>query len=103
MNAQRQRTKAEYRPTSRSLETTVHTKVGAFTSLETEWDDLYCHSPRATPFQSWPPRFAGCQDVRGFRGCSGHRFRGPTRGNGHSRLRKVVGRVLERALACSRT
>jgi hypothetical protein len=53
MNAQRQRTKAEYRPTSRSLETTVHTKVGAFTSLETEWDDLYCHSPRATPFQSW--------------------------------------------------
>ena len=53
MNAQRQRTKAEYRPTSRSLETTVHTKVGDFTSLEAEWDDLYCHSLRATPFQSW--------------------------------------------------
>jgi CelD/BcsL family acetyltransferase involved in cellulose biosynthesis len=45
--------KAEPRPTGQRLDTAVLRDTREFASLEEEWDDLYRHSPRATPFQSW--------------------------------------------------
>jgi len=36
-----------------SLEVAVIRDPQGFAALEEEWDDLYRHSPRATPFQSW--------------------------------------------------
>lgn len=35
------------------LDTAVIRDARGFAALEEEWDDLYHHSPRATPFQSW--------------------------------------------------
>ena len=54
MKAQAERsTKAESHFTGQRLDTTVVRNAKEFASLEGEWDDLYRHSPRATPFQSW--------------------------------------------------
>jgi CelD/BcsL family acetyltransferase involved in cellulose biosynthesis len=38
---------------SKPLGTEVLTSTEEFAALEAEWEDLYHHSPRATPFQSW--------------------------------------------------
>src|SRR5215203_640011 len=35
------------------LDVAVLEDAEAFAGLEEEWEDLYRHSPRATPFQSW--------------------------------------------------
>src|SRR3712207_4619735 len=35
------------------LEVSVLREAGEFEALEEEWDDLYRHSPAASPFQSW--------------------------------------------------
>src|SRR5215211_1940763 len=53
MRAQEERTKAEPQPHGQRLDTAVLRDTREFASLEEEWDDLYRHSPRATPFQSW--------------------------------------------------
>jgi CelD/BcsL family acetyltransferase involved in cellulose biosynthesis len=53
MKAQGGHTKAEPRPSGQRLDTADLWDAADFASLEEEWDDLYHHSPRATPFQSW--------------------------------------------------
>jgi CelD/BcsL family acetyltransferase involved in cellulose biosynthesis len=45
--------KAKPRHTRQGLDTAILRDAADFASLEREWDDLYHHSPRATPFQSW--------------------------------------------------
>jgi CelD/BcsL family acetyltransferase involved in cellulose biosynthesis len=45
--------KAKPRHTRQGLDTAILRDAADFVSLEREWDDLYHHSPRATPFQSW--------------------------------------------------
>ena len=46
-------TKATPPPTEWRLEIAVLRNARDIASLEGEWDDLYRHSPRANPFQSW--------------------------------------------------
>jgi CelD/BcsL family acetyltransferase involved in cellulose biosynthesis len=53
MKAKGERIQAKSRPTEQRLDTAILRDARDFAALEEEWDDLYCHSLLATPFQSW--------------------------------------------------
>jgi CelD/BcsL family acetyltransferase involved in cellulose biosynthesis len=92
MKAQGEHTKAKPRPTGQRLDTAVLRDATDFASLEEEWDDLYRHSPRATPFQSWAWLYSWWESYGG----EGYELRLVTVRDGEGLLVGILPLMLER-------